>query len=62
MDTDDLAEHGTIRTFLAPFLLVAASLLSLAGIGLAATHRLSAPAGPATCARVTSLTARSGCP
>ncbi|MEV4515735.1 hypothetical protein AB0K00_43125 [Dactylosporangium sp. NPDC049525] len=62
MDTDELPDHGMLRTFLAPCLLVAASLLSLAGIGAAAAHRMSAPAGPAACARVTSLTARSGCP
>ena len=60
LDTDDLTDQGMLRAFLAPCLLVAASVLSLAGIGVAAAHRLSA--APPSCTRLTSSPARSTCP
>ncbi|MET7419796.1 hypothetical protein [Dactylosporangium sp. NPDC005555] len=47
-----------LRTFLAPCLLVAAAVMSLAGIGVAATNRLSAPP---SCTRTTPP-AGPGCP
>ncbi|GAB3839191.1 hypothetical protein ACFPIJ_35215 [Dactylosporangium cerinum] len=59
METDDLSDHGVLRTFLAPCLLVAATVLSLAGIGVAAANRLSAAP---SCPRVGSPTTRPTCP
>jgi len=59
LDTDELSHHGTFRTFLAPCLLVAASVLSLAGISVAAAHRTSA-ATP-TCARMAASQTRTAC-
>lgn len=50
-----------LRTFLAPCLLAAASVLSLAGI--TAAHRLtSTPAGPPSCSRQAPPVARPTCP
>lgn len=53
MDPSDLHDdHGMLRTFLAPCLLVAVSVLSLAGIGVAAANRMSAaPTAPPSCSR-----------
>jgi hypothetical protein len=60
LDTDDLADHGIIRTFLAPCLLVAASVLTLAGISLTAAYRTSAT--PPPCTRLASSPPGSSCP
>ncbi|MFF5225552.1 hypothetical protein [Dactylosporangium sp. NPDC000521] len=59
-EVEELTDHGVLRTFLAPCLLVAASVLSLAGITVAAGHRLSA--APPPCTKVSSQPSRSVCP
>lgn len=60
VEPDALPGHGTLRTFLAPCLLVAASVLTLAGI-TAAANRPPAPTGQAQCIRVAPQS-RSTCP
>ncbi|MEV0562123.1 hypothetical protein [Dactylosporangium sp. NPDC050588] len=59
-EVEELTDRGVLRTFLAPCLLVAASVLTLAGITVAAGNRLSA--APPPCSRVTSQPTRSACP
>ncbi|MEV4132106.1 hypothetical protein AB0J72_08065 [Dactylosporangium sp. NPDC049742] len=59
-EVEELTDYSVLRTFLAPCLLVAASVLALAGITVAAGNRLSAT--PPPCTRVTAQPARSACP
>jgi hypothetical protein len=57
-EPDELTDHGVLRTFLAPVVLVAASVVSLAAVSVAAANRVSA--APA-CPRVTSAAPARAC-